>query len=62
MSPEAAEMMVGCVDGVNIDLKAFSEETYKKVIGGALQPVLDNIAFLHEHGLLVEVTTLVVQI
>lgn len=60
MSPEAAKMMVACVDGANIDLKAFSEETYKKTIGGALRPVLDNIAFLHEEGILLEITTLVV--
>ena len=60
MSREAAEMMVGVVEGLNIDLKAFSEETYKKTIGGQLQPVLDNIKFFHEQGMLVEVTTLVV--
>jgi len=60
MSQAAVEMMPGLVDAANIDLKAFDDETYRSVIGGRLQPVLDNIAYLHRAGVLVEVTTLVV--
>ncbi len=60
MSEEALAEMVEVVDAVNVDRKAFSEETYRKVIGGALEPVLRNIRLFHEAGVWVEVTTLVV--
>ncbi len=60
MAPGAIEMMIPVVDAINIDLKAFNEDTYRRVIGGRLVPVLENIKSLHEAGMLVEVTTLVV--
>lgn len=60
MSALAVEMLVPYVDAINIDLKSWSDDTYKELIGGRLQPVLDNIIRFHEAGVLVEVTTLVV--
>ena len=60
LSPQAAEKLIPFVDGINIDLKAWSDETYKSLIGGRVQPVLDNIELFHKRGVLVEVTTLVV--
>jgi len=59
-TPEAIEEMVGVIDAANIDLKAFSDDTYKRVCGGRLQPVLDSIKMMWERGIWVEVTTLVV--
>ena len=44
----------------NVDLKSFSDDFYKKVCGAKLQPVLDTIAKLHELGVWVEVTTLLI--
>ena len=48
------------MDAANIDLKTFSEETYRKVLKGRLQPVLDTISTLSSLGVWIEVTTLVV--
>jgi pyruvate formate lyase activating enzyme len=46
--------------GANVDLKAFRDETYKKVCGARLQPVLDSLRNMKELGVWIEVTTLVV--
>lgn len=48
------------LDAANVDLKAFRDETYKKVCGARLQPVLDSLKAMKELGVWVEVTTLVV--
>ncbi|HZK34165.1 MAG TPA: AmmeMemoRadiSam system radical SAM enzyme [Bacillota bacterium] len=47
------------VDAMNIDLKSFSDDYYKRLCGGSLQPVLDTIevAAARCH---VEITTLLV--
>ncbi|MEZ6081783.1 MAG: hypothetical protein R3C56_40745 [Pirellulaceae bacterium] len=34
------------LDAANVDLKAFSEEFYRKITYSHLQPVLDTIKFL----------------
>lgn len=47
------------LDAVNIDLKAFDEDSYRRM-GGGLAPVEASIATAVERGLHVEVTTLVV--
>jgi pyruvate formate lyase activating enzyme len=48
------------LDAANVDLKAFRDETYKKVCGARLEPVLESIRLMRELGVWVEVTTLVV--
>jgi pyruvate formate lyase activating enzyme len=48
------------LDAANVDLKAFRDETYRKVCGARLQPVLDSLKKMKELGIWVEVTTLVV--
>ncbi len=48
------------LDAANVDLKAFKDETYKRVCGARLQPVLESIRLMRETGIWVEVTTLVV--
>jgi pyruvate formate lyase activating enzyme len=60
MTAEALETIQPYLDAANVDLKAFSDETYKKVCRGRLQPVLDSIALMRKLGVWVEVTTLVV--
>lgn len=45
---------------INIDLKAFTDDFYRKVCGARLQPVLDNIVRFREMGVWVEVTTLII--
>jgi pyruvate formate lyase activating enzyme len=67
MTPEMLELFQGVGDGhdpwldaANVDLKAFRDETYKRVCGARLQPVLDSLKKMKELGIWVEVTTLVV--
>jgi len=43
-----------------VDIKAFSEEFYRKVCGAHLQPVLDSATLARELGMHVEVVTLVI--
>lgn len=58
MTPEALAMMVPLLDAANIDIKGFSEEVYRKVMGARLEPVLRNVVRLKEAGVWVEVSTL----
>ena len=60
MTAEALRLIQPYLDAANVDLKAFQEETYKKVCGARLGPVLDSIRLMRELGIWVEVTTLVV--
>jgi pyruvate formate lyase activating enzyme len=67
MTREMLEMFQGVsnghepwLDAANVDLKAFRDETYKKVCGARLQPVLDALKQMKALGVWVEVTTLVV--
>ncbi len=60
MTPEALEVAKDWLDAANVDLKAFRDDTYRKVCNGHLQPVLDSIGLMKRLGIWVEVTTLVV--
>ncbi|MFZ2054728.1 MAG: AmmeMemoRadiSam system radical SAM enzyme [Candidatus Aminicenantales bacterium] len=60
MTAEALRTIRPFLDAANVDLKAFRDETYKKICGARLQPVLDSVRLMHELGIWVEVTTLVV--
>ena len=60
ISLDALETVAPCLDGVNVDLKAFTENFYKKVCGGSLKPVLETIGQMKRLGIWVEVTTLLI--
>jgi len=60
MSPEAIERIVPCLDGANIDLKAYTEEFYKAYCGAHLEPVKESLRLLTAAGVLVEITTLII--
>jgi pyruvate formate lyase activating enzyme len=60
MTAEALRMVQPYLSAANVDLKAFRDETYKKVCGARLDPVLDSIRLMRELGIWIEVTTLVV--
>ncbi len=60
MTKEALDTIRPYLDAVNVDLKSFSDEYYKRVCKARLQPVLDSISYMKEIGLWVEVTTLVI--
>lgn len=49
------------MDAANIDLKSFKEAFYVKLCGGHLQPVLDNLTYVHhETDCWLEITTLLI--
>lgn len=60
MTPEVARHLAPVLDGINIDIKAFTDDFYTKVCKARLQPVLDNVQLMHELGVWVEVTTLII--
>lgn len=60
MTDEAVETISPVLDAINVDLKAFRDETYRQVMHARLEPVLACLRSLVAAGVWVEVTTLVV--
>ena len=60
MTGEALDTIKPYLDAANVDLKSFSDEYYRKICKGRLQPVLDTIARMKEKDIWIEVTTLIV--
>ena len=60
MTPLAVEKIAPYLDAINVDLKAFRDETYRQVMKARLEPVLTCLKSLVAAGIWVEVTTLVV--
>ena len=60
INPEAAEEILSRTDAANIDLKCFSEKTYRNILGGNLETVLDFIRLALSLGVHIEITTLIV--
>lgn len=49
------------IDAANVDLKGFTEDFYRKICGGSLQPVLDTLVYLKHHtSVWFEITTLLI--
>jgi pyruvate formate lyase activating enzyme len=59
INPEPLKNLIPLIHAANIDLKAFSEENYRR-LGGKLAPVLDTITAMKDAGIHIEITTLVV--
>ena len=57
---KAIDLLAPYVDGMNIDIKGFTEEFYKKICGARLQPVLDAVKYAHSKGIWIEITTLLI--
>lgn len=60
INPEPLKELLTFTDAMNIDLKAFKEETYKKYQKGSVEAVKNTIRQVHEAGCHLEITTLVV--
>jgi len=60
MTKECLEMACGFLDAANVDLKFFTDDSYKRICAASLEPVLSSIRLMHEMGIWVEITTLVV--
>jgi len=48
------------LDAANVDIKSMSDDFYKKVCGGRLQPVLDSCSIYRDAGVHLEVTYLII--
>ncbi|QER41555.1 AmmeMemoRadiSam system radical SAM enzyme [Thermodesulfobacterium sp. TA1] len=60
MSKEAIDYISPYLHGINVDLKSFRENFYRKLCKAKLQPVLDNLKYLKKKGIWVEITTLII--
>jgi pyruvate formate lyase activating enzyme len=59
-TPETIEKMTGLIDAANVDLKAFNDTFYRERCKARLEPVRQAIRLMHEAGIHVEVTTLLI--
>ncbi len=58
---EAIDFAQDWLDGINVDLKAFSEGYYKRLCKASLPPVLDTISYIaNQTNIWLEITTLLV--
>ncbi len=60
MTPEAVRTIAPYLDAINVDLKAFRDETYRSIMKARLEPVLVCLRELAAADIWLEVTTLVV--
>jgi len=61
MTTEAIDFAGNWLDGINVDLKAFNEDYYKRLCKARLQPVLDTISYIAKQtNIWLEITTLLV--
>lgn len=60
ISREAMEMIAPYLDAFRVDIKAFTDDFYRKVASARLKPVLDSAKHAKELGLHVEVVNLII--
>jgi len=60
MTKDCLEMIRPYLDAANVDLKFFKDESYRKICGGRLEPVVQSIRLMKQMRIWVEVTTLLV--
>ncbi len=60
ITPEALEFIAPYLDAFRVDIKAFSEDFYRKVASAKLSPVLESAIHARKLGLHVEVVNLVI--
>ena len=60
INPGPLSELCRIIDGANINLKAYSDDIYRTLNGGRLEPVLETLQGLHDHKVHFEITNLVV--
>jgi len=57
---KAIDLLAPYIDGMNIDIKAFTDEFYKEICGARLKPVLEAVKYAYQKGIWIEITTLLI--
>ncbi len=60
MSKQTVSVIEPYLDGANVDLKAFTDDFYKKMCGARIEPVKETLKAMKSAGIFIEVTTLVI--
>ena len=60
INPEPLNELCKYLDGSNIDLKSINDEFYQQICSARLQPVLEAIKIMHEKGVWLELTNLII--
>jgi pyruvate formate lyase activating enzyme len=60
ITEEALDELAPMLNAFRVDIKAFTEDFYRKVCRAKLQPVLDAAVAAREHGMHIETVTLVI--
>ena len=60
IEPEPLKALLPYIDAYKVDFKAFDPEFYNKLTGGSLDPVLQTMKIIHEHGVWLEIVNLLV--
>ena len=60
MTPEAIETIAPYLDAINVDLKTFDDDVYRKYMGAERDKVLESITATFKAGIWMEITTLVI--
>ncbi|MGD2295179.1 MAG: AmmeMemoRadiSam system radical SAM enzyme [Candidatus Aminicenantes bacterium] len=60
ITPDPLKELIKVVDGIKVDLKAFSQDFYTKYVRGELQPVLDAIKIIAKSNIWMEIVYLVI--
>jgi len=60
IQPEPLRSIASKLDAVNFDLKGFDANFYREYVGGEFAPVLKSLRLLHESGVHIEITTIII--
>lgn len=60
INPAPLRQLCKVIDAGNTDLKAFTDDFYRKQCSATLKPVLDSLVIFREEGVWVEVTNLII--
>jgi pyruvate formate lyase activating enzyme len=60
MSLESLDLIAPYLDAANVDLKGMSDKFYRNLCQARLEPVLENIQAMHDKGIHLEITNLVI--
>ena len=60
INPEPLQALMPYISALNIDLKGMDDSFYREHCGGGLQPVLETIKYVHNLGVHIEISNLLI--